>query len=327
MSGGGGGGGDTSTRVILPAWLEQAARDNTARAIGMGDEPYEAYTGDRIADMTPDQLAAQQAVRDMQGQTGGALTGLAGTAAGMAGFTPDQITAGTVAGTDLSAYMDPYLQQVEQGALSALDSQRRQAQLANGDAAISAGAFGGSRHGVREAVTDAEAAEAAGRLSAGLRSNAFNTALQTATGDINRQLTADTANQQAGLAGQQVNLAALGLSGQLTNDAQAAGIRDISLLDTVGAQNQQQNQAGLDVNYQNWLEQQGWDRGQVEWLQAMIAGTPYSATTISQGGGTSRSPAMGALGGAASGAAMGSMFGPVGAGIGLIGGGLLGAFG
>jgi hypothetical protein len=200
--------------------------------------------------------------------------------------------------------------------------------MQTGDQALAAGAFGGSRQGIREGVTNAEAAEAAGRLSAGIRSDAYNTALGTATTDLNRGLQAGISNQQAGIAGLQGRLAALGLSGDFTNQQQAANIRDVSLLDTSGGQQQNAVQQQLGINYADYMTQQGWDRGQAEWLQGMLSRTPYNQTQVATGPGpSSPNQAVGVLGGAASGAATGATLtggNPWGIGVGAVAGGLLG---
>jgi phage tail tape-measure protein len=74
------------------------------------------------------------------------------------------------------------------------------------------------------------------------------------------------------------------------------------------------------------LEQQGYPKQQIEWLQQMIAGQPGSQTTsqtgtFAKGGGNA---AMGALGGALSGAAAGSVVPVYGTAIGAVAGGILG---
>ena len=58
----------------------------------------------------------------------------------------------------------------------------------------------------------------------------------------------------------------------------------------------------------------------------LVGGMNYGGTRTTSGG-AGTSPLLGGMGGAMSGASLGSMFGPWGAGIGAVGGGLLGAFG
>ncbi|HEY4252589.1 MAG TPA: hypothetical protein VGM87_15355 [Roseomonas sp.] len=316
---------EQTTEQRLPPWLDAYAQDTLDLSRGIADRPLQQYDGPRIAGFTPDQLAAQQGVRGMQGQTGNFLQGLAGGAAGLAGYQPQQVAAGTLPGTDLSGYMNPYLGSVETGALNALDQQRQAAQNGLADQAISARAFGGSRQALQAGVLDATAAQKAGELSSQIRSGAFTNAQQMAQQDLARGLQAGMANQSAGLQGAGLNLQALGMAGQLGQNAQQANYGDLAMLSGIGQEQQQLGQANLDQNYQQFLDAWNYPMQQLQTRLAALGGTPYGGTTVTtmpQAGGTS--PAMGALGGAASGASAGSMFGPWGTAIGAVAGGLYG---
>lgn len=99
---------------------------------------------------------------------------------------------------DISAYMNPYIDQVEN---RALDNQGRAFQnnlnsiSAN---AVSAGAFGGSRQGIAEGVAGAENARAMGDLSAQLRAQGFDTAAGLMENDITRDMQGQQMRQAAG---------------------------------------------------------------------------------------------------------------------------------
>lgn len=99
---------------------------------------------------------------------------------------------------DISAYMNPYLAEVES---RALDNQSRAFQnnlnsiSAN---AVSAGAFGGSRQGIAEGVASAENARAMGDLSAQLRAQGFDTASGLLQNDIAREMQGEQMRQAAG---------------------------------------------------------------------------------------------------------------------------------
>jgi hypothetical protein len=321
-----------TTKVELPAWLEGAAQDNFAQAQDIAKQPYTPYTGNQIAGQTPDQLQAAQAIRDMQGQTGAALGSLGAGAAGLGSYQATQVTPQTLAGTDLSAYMNPYTGEVETNALKALESSREQSQNQIGDQFLSSKAFGGSRQALQSAVTDAQVAQKAAETSAQIRAQNFTQAQAAATGDITRNLAAQQANQTAGLNAAGLDLNAYKTAADIYNSGQQANIRDIGLLDTSGGQQQQMQQGQLDLQYQNWLEAQGWDKSQIEWLHQMIGSAPGSGNTsvMSTGnpGGSRASPAMGALGGAISGGATGAMIGgpaaPYTAAIGAVAGGIMG---
>ena len=71
-----------TTKQELPAWLDTAAQDYMNYGRDVASRPYEGYGGQQIAGFGQDQANAFQGVRDQQGLTGSALTGLAGQAAG-----------------------------------------------------------------------------------------------------------------------------------------------------------------------------------------------------------------------------------------------------
>lgn len=60
-----GGGGKTSTEVKVPAWLEDAAKANLAKADTLAQIGYTPYYGPDVAAMTPMQVAAMQGTNQM----------------------------------------------------------------------------------------------------------------------------------------------------------------------------------------------------------------------------------------------------------------------
>lgn len=156
-------------------------------AMGGQTRAQDTTTNPQAANMN--QLAAQA----VQG-------GMAGTVAA-GGYQPMNVQAGAVGDTDLSSYQNPYTQQVVDA--NAADIMRSAQMGLNtlGAQAQSAGAFGGARHGVAMGELGRGALSNIGQQSAALRQAGFQQAQQAATGDINRQMQADLANQSMGLQG------------------------------------------------------------------------------------------------------------------------------
>lgn len=181
-------GSTIGSRDITPGSI--AARDIAAQQIGA-----QAVTGTNVSGTTigADKIGPQQQIGS---QTVNATN--VATPATIAD-KQQQVKAGQFSAEALAKYQDPYTQQVVDAGLSDLERQRQASITQTGDQAAAAGAFGGSRQAIREAVTNSESARAAGQLSAQLRSNAFNTAAGLLTSDQNRQLQADTANQATNL--------------------------------------------------------------------------------------------------------------------------------
>lgn len=332
-SGSSGGGGNTTqtTKTELPAWLEKAGEDNYHKSEEIARQPYQAYNGQRIAGQSPEQQQVGAQITGMQGDTSAALGSLGSTITSqIGGYNPQQVNAQRLGGMDLSQYMNPFTGEVETNALRALESTRQGAQNQIGDAFQSSKAFGGSRQALQSAVTDAQFGQQAGDLSAKLRQANFAQAQQAATGDITRDMTAQQLNQAAGLQGAGLNLQGYQAAADLVDRGHRADIADIGLLDTYGGQQQQMAQGGLDLKYQDFLEKQGYDKSQIEWLHQMLASSPGSQTTTVTGnaGGSKGNMALGILGGAASGASAGSMIAPgYGTAIGAVAGGVLGGLG
>lgn len=306
-----GAGSQTSTtQVVLPDFINDAAKAELANAQTLAARPYEANPNQTVAPLTADQTAAYDTVRGMQGATAGdyaaSKTALAGL---LGGATP--ITAAGLAG-DATSLMNPYTDAVVDPAVALMRQQlgvTKQGIAAN---AANVGAFGGSRMGVQEGVADSQEALQAGQLKGGLLQSGWNTALSTASGLNQANLTAA--------------LQAAGLLPQVSSAGQAQTAKDAALLEGVGRAEQGQTQQEINNQAQLWQEQFDWPMTGQTILQSALAATPYGQTTTSSQPLT-KNTAGGLLGGAASGAAIGTAISPgIGTGIGAIGGALLGAF-
>ena len=103
------------------------------------------------------------------------------------------VRAREMSGTDLSAYTNPWDNEVVANTLKDLERQRAVA-INEGKTDVG-GSWGGSRHGVMEAETNRAALDAAARASAELRSAGFRRAQDLAVGDIDRDYAGQVQNQ------------------------------------------------------------------------------------------------------------------------------------
>lgn len=95
----------------------------------------------------------------------------------------------------LSDYMNPYTQNVIEGTTNEMDRGRQQ-QLLQGEAmANAAGAFGGGRHGVADAQTNAEFFRNSGNMANAMNAQAYQAASGLMGDDLQRSLQAGMANQ------------------------------------------------------------------------------------------------------------------------------------
>ncbi len=132
--------------------------------------------------------------RMMQNAAGYDANTLQGDAAGYRAVTQDQPR--TMASM-MDRYMNPYQQQVVDRTQDQLEKQRLQMQEGNRANAAAAGAFGGSRHGLTEATTNAEISQQMGDLTANLNRQGFLDANQLAGQDISNRMQVSAQNQAA----------------------------------------------------------------------------------------------------------------------------------
>lgn len=186
---------------------------------------------------------------------------LAGTVA--AGTTP----IGTIGGTNLAQYQNPYTQDVinaqqadvMRGAQMGLNELGRQASAA--------GAFGGSRHGVAMSELGRGAAQLMGQQSAQLRQAGFQQAQQAAQQDIQNRL----AQAQLGLgAAQQLG----GLGAQSFGYGQTIQQN----LAQQGAQQQAMQQALIDAAKQQYAGYTGAPASSLGFVTSALGATPVPQT-------------------------------------------------
>jgi hypothetical protein len=307
------GGTTTSTSSIDPQ-IKEAFLANFQQAQGVaGALPTQQFAG-----YNPMYQAGEEALVN----TALAGPGISGTdlAAQMAAYggvyQPAQISAqqtnlGMTGPGSIGSYMNPYTSMVRENALGDLESARRAAIQQTGERANAARAFGGSRQGVAEALTNQGFAKQAATLGTTLNEQAFNQAMAMQQADIARRSAADIANQQAGLQGAQLRLGGASQLGNLAAQQQALRLGGAQAVMGAGGARQALEQQQMDAIRNIGLQRLGVVQTSLGAQPAnlgMVTQTPYS-----------QNPVSGALGGALAGS---KIAGPYGA----IAGGILGAF-
>lgn len=311
-----------TTETRLPQWVEDFSKANINMAGQVASQLTPPYAGPRVADLNAGQDIALDAVSGNLGSTNPAFANAMSGAQGIMGFDPSTVSARSFLDGNIGAYMSPYTQNVENQALARLDDQRRIALNRTGDQAASAGAFGGSRHGVMEGVTNAEAAREAGMLSANLRDQAYRQGLAAMESDFSRDMAAQQLNQAAGLAGGDLRLRGAGMLGDLAGAGQNAFLQGSQAALAAGNQRQAQTQLGYDADMARYNELRGYPIEQLDIRLNALGMTPYgqsgSQTTPLQS-----NYGMSAIGGALAGAQLAGMTG-LSSGWGALGGAALG---
>lgn len=224
---------------------------NVNRAQNVADQPFKPFSGPLAPNVAPQVLPATQAAQSV------------------ATYTPQQVTAPTIGGgqnvksqtaaSQMGQYLNPYTDQVVNAALSDINRQNDIANVGNSQAATLSGAWNGSRHGVAEAETNRAYGDIAARTAAQLRMGGFDTAAGLGAADASRALAAAQGNQQnattRGIAGAQ-----LGLQGQIANQnaGLAGGQLNLGAANTLGNLGSLQfgmEDTGLQRAYQEYLRQ------------------------------------------------------------------------
>lgn len=229
--------------------------------IGQGYQPYGKQT---VAGFSPLQQQAFERIAGMQvspelGEASG-LASLAGRRAGMAGRRYERMATDPYA---MQAYMSPYMQGVvEQQKRSALQDYARQI-----PGLQTAGIRAGARGGTREALLQSEAQRNLQQQLQGIQATGLQTAYDQA-----RQAQQFGAN--LGLQGLQQQLAAAGALGGLGMQGyqQQMGIGQAQL--GAGSQGQALEQALLNQQYQDFVNQQQFPYKQAEFGMGILRGIP-----------------------------------------------------
>lgn len=184
--------------------------------------------------------------------------------------------------------------------------------------------------GLQAGVANQSAGLQAGVANQGARNamSQYNTSLgfDAARANQGAGLTADQANQNAWFTGRDQQLQGAGLLSGFGGDIFNRTVGAADAMYNMGAREQDQQQRVLDDGVNRFREEQQYPWQNIGYLQSILSGMPYG-TSSTQSMTMPRNRGAGIAGGALSGAGIGSSFGPWGAGIGAIGGGLLGLFG
>lgn len=273
--GGGGGGGapkeQNVTNTNVPEYLRPSYERLVGKAEALSNSPYQTYGGERIAGFNDLQNQAfgeaQNLAPAAQLQQGTDIAGMAGWGSLQAGQNyANQATNAN----SMQAYMSPYIQ----NALNPMmDEARRQSDITgqqNAAQAVNAGAFGGSRFGIQDSERQRNLGMLQNQIYGQGMQNAFQNAQQ-----------AQQFGSQLGLQGYGQGLQAaqaLGQLGQQQFGQQQAGMQARA---TAGQQQQGLEQQKLGQNYQDFLNQQNWNKNQVNWLSDILHGAPGSQSVQS----------------------------------------------
>lgn len=305
------------TQSNLPEYARPYFESMLGKSQAIANDPYQAYGGQRIADFNGYQNQAFNQTAANQGSWQPQVN-QAGQSIGQANFDPQQVN-NTYQAQNYNpntwidpgvqqSYMDPYQQNVTDITKREATRDYNVQQNTRDAQANAAGAFGGYRQGVVEAeanrnlnqnLTDIQTRGQQAAYQTGLGAYNQDRASMMQGNQLNNQfgqaqsqlgMQAAGANNQYGLQAGQLDLsrgqAQAGL-GQLT---QQLGQNDVNSLFQIGNMQQGQNQAGLDMAYQDFINQRDYNRQNLNWQSGILRGTPVTANSNVQSTQTQPAP-------------------------------------
>jgi hypothetical protein len=278
----------TLTTSQVPQYLSDYLYNLMSGAYSAAQEEYMQNPNQRVAEFTPDKLAAFDTTRTAVDAYKPMLGAAESTAMEAAGLSPTgaaqpyfNAASETVPGV-VSQYMNPYEENVtnRMGDIAARQI-REKLMPAMNDQFIRAGQFGSTRQqelaqrGVRD-ISENLASQIGAQLASG-----YTTAGQQAQEDLRRQASIGQAAGQ--LAGTEMtglsNLA--GVQAGLGQKEQALGLQGAAALEAIGSEQERKNQQNLDVLNADWQNQKNYPKDQIRFLNEMIRGLPSGGGTTS----------------------------------------------
>ena len=224
----------SSTSYDIPPYFKEIQERTLRRAENVFDVPYTAYTGQRIAQLDPSEIQAENIYKNQ-------IIPQSGQLANIANQTYDTATA--------AAYANPYENQVISGALTDLGEAYGQSRKAMSAQAIGSGAFGGERQGIENVLGQERYLDSVADTSARLRQAGFESGANRFMADRAAQMSGAT-TQLGALQSASQGLQAFGQS--------ARGIE----------------QAGLAEGYRDFIEEREYPAGQIRQMVGALSGAP-----------------------------------------------------
>ena len=224
----------SQTSYDIPEYFKEIQERTLRTAENVFSQPYTAYTGQRIAQLDPSEIQAENIYKNQ-------IIPQSGQLANIANQTYDTATA--------QAYANPYENQVISGALTDLSDAYGQSRKAMSAQAIGAGAFGGERQGIENVLGQERYLDSVADTSARLRQAGFESGANRFMADRAAQMGGAT-TQLGALQSASQGLQAFGQS--------ARGIE----------------QAGLAEGYRDFIEAREYPAGQIRQMVGALSGAP-----------------------------------------------------
>jgi hypothetical protein len=288
--GGDGGGGQAQPTSTSTTTIPEYAKPYVERLLGKAEAaseaPYQTYGGERLTGPTQQQLAARQGVAGLQqpGQFGAGTELAAMGGLGALGFGGQAAQAGqnymglaTSPGAQ-QAFMSPYMQNVVDVQKQEAIRDAQKGNLAGNLAAARQGTYGGARQLLAQTERERNLGSQLAQIQATGQQRAFEAAQQAQQFGSNLGL--QGLGQAIGAGGQAAQAGAT--LGQLGIGQQQQDLARLQAQEQAGALGQREQQAALDLAYQDFLAQQRYPYSQLGFMSDILRGSGNLAGTGGQ---------------------------------------------
>jgi hypothetical protein len=273
----------STSQTTIPEYAQPYMERLLGKAEAASEAPYQTYGGERLTGPTQEQQAARQGVAGLQqpGQfgMGTGLATLGGLSAlgygGQAAGLGQQYMGMATDPQAQQAFMSPYMQNV-------VDVQRQEAirsaqmgNLAGNLGAARQGTYGGARQALAQTERERNLGQQLAQIQATGSQRAFEAAQQ-----------AQQFGSQLGLQGLQAGIGASGQAaqtgatlGQLGIGQQQTDLARLGAQEQFGSLGQREQQASLDLAYQDFLAQQRYPYSQLGFMSDILRGSGNLAGT------------------------------------------------
>ena len=267
----------TVVQSNLPKYVQPYFERLLQRTESESKAAYQPYQGQRLATPGSDITQAQQNIRNLASQgIAGLPQAQSATQAGLQRalqgmgyqnqmFDPRQA----------QLYMTPYMQNVvnvqKQQAIQGFQQQN----AARAAQAVQAGAFGGSR----QAVAQGMAGQELSRQLADIQATGQQQAYEQAQAQFERDRAARESGERLALGAAESAGAQGAQLAQLGQLAREGDVQAAQLLEQIGKDIQAQQQAGLDINYEDFVRQRDYPREQLQFYSSVLRGVPVQPST------------------------------------------------
>jgi len=276
-----------TTQTTIPEYAKPYMESLLGKASALTGAPYEAYEGERIAGSTPEQLAAREEAAGLEtpGQFG-VGTGMIG-AGGLGSLGLGQQATGVgqqymgmaTDPSQIQAFMSPYQQAVTDVAKA---SSMREAQIAQQAANLQAGRRPSALGGSAAALGRAERERGLLNRMAELQASGDQKSFEAAQKALQFGSELGLRGYQTGLQGMQQATQAGQAMGQIGAAEQAANLERLKAQESFGSLSKQEQQAALDLAYQDFLAQKQYPYKQLGFMSDLLRGSANLAGTGSK---------------------------------------------